>query len=628
MTFATLFRSFALAGGLVAAAVAQTADGSYWSEYAKPAGVTNVRGLGTQMLIETPTAYHFFSGLHRTWVVHPVTSPQILGFTNSYCLFRDGNAVYGYSTRSGRVAALPTSGSISVSIGTASSSWTAYVLDGSTVNAFSGFFGDFVPLTVTAVPTLSVSSHIVMCTDGANVSCFSAFYGNWVTTPNRGSMRIDTWRNGSLVQFSGPDEVAAFSAYTNQWTSTLAFPASIPNTFDGRDGYASLSVSGGVDRLWFSALHGEFLFTMMPVGTATQLGPNCAMLVTPAGLVYGYSPAQSALTNIPVAGPASVTVASGSFGSYGMVDDGATLQAFSGMTATVAATPFYIASTLQFGDTAAFATGPGGLGFAYSALRGQWTQAPLVAHTALNANFECIVRTVPGGYEAFSARTGTFAMLNSTGNLTAPAQGAIAAVVDATGIDVFDPRYGRWVRQATGASPAMGLFRLLGIGRDAAGTQGYAYSLFTNAWETKNLQGTYQASTVNSSLGYITTSSHYYVYTANGSLSTFARFPEFSRLVTLGNPIVHINAGNPGSFVVALLSLNEAELPTPYGVLRVDPNPFVLPLGFVPVDGLLNSPIATPNTPSLRGIEIFMQDLLLKPDTSLALTNGQAHYLW
>ena len=110
MKLASILRSLGLALGLTAAAAAQTADGSYWSEYQKPANVTNVRALGTQMLIETPTEYHFFSGLHRKWVVHPVTAPTILGFTNAYCLFRDGNTVYGFSTRSGRVAALPTSG--------------------------------------------------------------------------------------------------------------------------------------------------------------------------------------------------------------------------------------------------------------------------------------------------------------------------------------------------------------------------------------------------------------------------------------------------------------------------------------------------------------------------------------
>lgn len=626
MKLASFLRSLGLALGLTTAAVAQSADGSYWSEYPKPANVTNVRVLGSQFLAETPTAYHFFSGYHRTWTVHPVTSPQILGFTNKYCLFRDGNTIYGYSIVSGRVAALPTSGNITVSIGSASSSWTAYVLDGSTVNAFSAFFGDFVPLTVAAAPTISINSHVVMCNDGTNISGFSAFYGNWVTTPNRGVLRMDTWRNGSLVQFTSPDEVVAYSVYTNTWTSTNSFPTSATSVFDGRDGYASLSLNGGADRLWYSVLHGEFLFTNMPLGTATQFSPNCAMLQTPTGLVYGYSPAQSTLTQIPVAGPASVTVATGSFGSYGIVDDSATLQAFSGMTATVAQAPFYVSSTLNLGDTAAFATGPGGLGFAYSSLLGQWFQAPLVQHTAITQNFECILRTVPGGYEAFSARTGTFATLPSTGSISMLNVGAIIGIVGSSGIDVFDPRYGRWEHRATGNAPTFGVHRLTGVGQD--GANGYGYSLFTNVWESIPLQGTYLTTTVNSSIGYIATSSHYYVFTGTGSLNTFARFPEFSRFVTLGNPLSHVNTGNPGSFVVGLLSLTGGEQATPFGVLRVDPNPFVLPLGFVPSDGLLFSPIATPNNPSLRGVQIFMQDLLLKPDTSFALTNGLAHYLW
>jgi hypothetical protein len=126
----------------------------------------------------------------------------------------------------------------------------------------------------------------------------------------------------------------------------------------------------------------------------------------------------------------------------------------------------------------------------------------------------------------------------------------------------------------------------------------------------------------------VSTSSHVYVYTATGSMSTFARFPEFSRFHVLGQPLTHNQIGNPGAFCVALLSLTDVEAGTPFGMLRVDPNPVAIPLGFVPVDGKLYSPIPTPDVPALRGLTMFLQDVLLKTNGDIALTNCLAHYLW
>jgi hypothetical protein len=619
-----LFRTLLLAAGAALALPAQNDDGSYWNEYPRPANVTNVRGIGSQVLIETPTEYHFYSGQHRRWLVHPVTAPTIVGFANKHTVFRDGTTVYGYSTITAQIAALPTSGTATVSIGSASSSWTAYVVDGPMVWAWSAFFGEWQPLAVAATPTMGIGSHLVSCNDGAQISAFSAFFGQWVTIPNTGASNVITWRNGTVATFSAPDQVAAFSAYTNTWQS-----ASFPTTgaaVDARDAFASVS-NNGVDRLWFSALHGEFLSTFWPTGTLTQFGPSCAIVTTPAGAVFGYSPTFSSLTSIPTVGPATVTLAAGSFGGCAVIDDGVTLQAFSGHTGNVVATPFYVPATITIGDTEAFATGPSGNNFAYSAIRGEWVVAPPAIASDTRANFECILRTVPGGYEAFSARTGTFATLASAGgSIIGLAQGSIIGILDSTGIDVFDPRYSRWERTNTGPSPTFGVHRLVGIGQD--GTNAYGFSLWANKWESVSMQGAFTAVNVNSSIGYVTTATHFYTYTATGSMSTFARFPEFSRFHALGQPLSHCNAGNPGAFVVAALSLTEVEASTPFGVLRVDPAAITMGLGFVPANGLLYTPIATPDVPALRGVEIFMQDVILRPSGQIALSNGLAHYLW
>jgi hypothetical protein len=605
---------------------AQAGDGSHWSEYALPPNVTNVRGLGSQVLVETPTALHFFSGQHRKWTVHPVTAPTIVGVANKHTVFQDGTTVYGYSTYTARVAALPTSGSATVSIGSASSSWTAYVVDGSDVWAWSAFFGEWKHLQASGTPVTGINSHMVTCNDGGTVHAFSAFFGDWVALPRSGATNVFTWRNGAFALFSGPDEIAGFSAYTNDWTTTQALPTGTA-TFDARDAYASVAVNGGDDRAWFSALHGTFTISSFGPGALAQFAPSVAVVTTGAGQVLGYSPVTCAVLPIATQQAPAITLGQGSFGACALIDDGTTLQAFSGLTGTVATTPFWVPFTLTVGDTAAFATGPSTIGFAYSAIRGTWTAAPAVAATQTVANFECILRTVPGGFEAFSARTGTFATLVTSGaNATMLAQGSIIGVVDGNGLDVFDARYARWVRQATNGTPAFGVHRLTGIARDTASAHGF--SMWLHEWESIALQGTWVSTAVNSSIGYVRTSSHVYVFTATGSLSTFARFPEFSRFHALGQPLSHTNTGNPGAFVAALLALSATELTTPFGVLRIDTNPVALGLGFVPADGRLYSPIATPDVPALRGIEVFLQDIVLRPNGQLALSNGLAHYLW
>lgn len=615
----------ALACGL---AVAQTPDGPYWSEYPRPANMTNFRSIGSLAMIETPTEFHLYSGLHRRWIVQPVSFPVVLGVANRYCLFQDGTTIYGFSTLSGKVAALPTSGSATVNIGSASSSWTAYVVDGNTVYGWSAFFGEWKPLTIQGtLQGPGIGSHSLSCADNQNVYAFSAFYGDWVATPNRGIASLLTWRNGCVATFAAPDEVRAFSVYRNAWVTNTTFASPSTAIFSGnRDGYAMLSNNSDSDVLWFSALGGVFTETHEPAGTTLRLSPNCAVIESPNGLL-GYAASSGALVSLPPTQPApTITMAAGSFGAYAIVDDGVFSYAFSGLTGNVTPMPFWVPYTYTLGDTAAFATGPAGLGFAYSALRDRWVQAPSDLTTDVRPQFENIIRVTTSGFEGFSARTCTFASLTASGTTAMLTQGAITGVVGTDSIDVYDPVYSRWEHLDTGSSPTFGVHRLVGVGRDA--THVHGYSLFTNTWESRPFQGTVTAAVANSSIGYVATTSHYYIWTGNGSLSNYSRFPEFSRFCTIGAPFVHLQCGNPGAFVFGLFSFTGAENNTPFGMLRVDPNPIVLSLGQVPADGVLRTALQIPNDPGFRGLDLHMQDLVLRPNGTVALSNAQAPFLW
>jgi hypothetical protein len=420
-------------------------DGPYWSSYPIPAGVTRFSALGTTGVVETPTATHFYSGIHRTWNVQAVNAPVVFGPTNSYVLVQDGSLIHGFSSRSGQVSTLSTSGSATVNIGTVSSSWTAYVMDGNTVYGWSGFYGQWVPLVLQGpLQGVGIGSHVIQVADSQNVYAFSAFFGTWVAEPTRAGANYLTFRNGAVVTYSAPTEVKAFSVYQNSWQS-ISYPSAQAAVFDSRDGYATLSAGGGTDMVWFSALTGRLVRRQSPNPVSVTFGPNCAVLQS-AGAVTGYSPATDAFVALPAIGTGSLLLAQGSFGCYALIDDGISLTAFNGLTSRVTPAPNYVpflAYTL--GDTAAFAAGP--LEMAFSALRDQWYLAPTAPSVTVMPMFEGIVRSVSGGYEAFSARTGTFSMLSTgSGALVTQAQGALTAfVTTAGGIDAFDHRGGqRW----------------------------------------------------------------------------------------------------------------------------------------------------------------------------------------
>lgn len=623
MIRATLRLFFALLLACVPS-LAQSSDGAYWNEYPRPANATQFRGLGSVVMIETPTDYHFFSGQHRKWDVFPVTAPTFVGIANKQAVWRDGSTIYGYSSFSAKAAPLPVSPTATVNMGSLSSSWTTYVVDGLDVYAFSAFFGEWKRLACAATPTVSINSHMVTATEGGRSHAFSAFFGEWTTLSTQGVTATLVWRNGAFALIDAPGVIGAFSAYTNTWT-TIGYPTA-NLAMDARDAYASLS-TGGTDRLWFSALRGMFTFSNFPAGSSTIYGPSVAVVTTPSGQVFGYAPGSGVVSAINTLPNPSVQVAAGSFGGFAFVDDGVSLIGFSGLRGTATQAPVYFPSTRTLGDTAGFATGANGEGQAYSAIRGDWTQSPNLVASGITANFEVILRTTATGYQAYSARSGTFADLTTaSGAVVMLTQGSIIGVRDGTGVSVFDARYGRWTRIDTAANPTFGTHRLVGIGHD--GVNAHGFSMWTYEWETIPIQGTVVSQTVNSSIAYLLTSSHVYVYTATGSMNTFARFPEFSRFQVLGQPLQHTQTGNPGSFVIALLSLTDTELPSPFGWVRVDLNPMFYSLGFVPADGRLYSPIPTPDVPVLRGSTLYMQDVLLKPNGDIKLSNALAHLLW
>ncbi len=615
-------------GSLSAMPRAQNLDGPYWSEYPVPtAGVTSFRSIGSTGVIQSPTDMHFFSGITRQWVVQPVSAAATFQIANSYCIAQDGTTFHGFASRNGAVRTLVGSPAATLNIGSASSSWIAYVQDGNTIYGWSAFHGEWLPLPLANPPQqVLLGSHALLVVAAGTAYAMSPYFGTWVAEPVPAGGTYSTFNAGAIGRWAGPDEVRAFSAYQNTW-STAPFAGAATATVVDKEGYALVQTGFGADTLAFSALRGSFQQLPTGPGTTWFTGPDVAVAVTPSA-TFGYAPGVDAFVALPPVTLAQpLSLAQGRFGCYALIDTGSSVLAFHGLTGATATAPAYAPNySYAVGDAAAFVGAPAGGGIVYSALRNEWAVAPVTGPVSATAMFESVMLATGTDFVGYSARTGTFSALPANGSLQTQAAGSLAAVVGSNSLDVYDPVLARWNHIDTAAAPTLSVFRLTGVGHD--GATGYGYSLFSNTWDTVALQGAITQSSANSSIGFIRTASHFYLYTANGSLSNLGRFPEFSRFVVRGGNYESLQVAAPGAFVVQAIG-NPIEVPSPYGTLRVDLGTADLRfLGLVPASGVQRTVYPLPVDPAFAGLTVCVQDAVLTPSGGIYLTNAQQPYVW
>ncbi|MEZ5988390.1 MAG: hypothetical protein R3F30_04580 [Planctomycetota bacterium] len=608
---------------LLAAAplAAQAGDGPYWNEYPLPAGTTTYQALGTLFWLQAPNAVHLYSGLHRKWTVQKTGASPTLYTTNSYCVIQDGTTVHGYSTRTGAVDTIQVSSTATVDIGSATSSWVVVVNDGTTAYGFSGFFGKWVPLKLAAkAVSTDMSSHIGLVYDGTQAHAFSAFHGTWVSRKVKAPTAKHVFRSGALLGQAGPDEVLAFSTYSNTW-SALAWSGAATATPELQDGYALLV--DGKNVLSFDAIHGGLGSRTEPE-TPQVLAARNVCVLTSSSQTACYAPGTDTWVTTTAPVPAgNVHVASGSIAAIAVLDTGKGYLGFSGLTGKLTAAPSTGPFTLTLGDTAAFAQAVSTSSYGYSGILDKWVVAPMVGLNNVHQTFNGIILATSTGYEGFSARLGTWSSLTASGGtLVTQTSGALTCVVTSSKVDAFDSTIGKWVTQGTAGAANLSIWRLCGIAVDQV--RAYGYSLFHNTWESLDFKGTYVAHKANSSLGYVVTSTHAYVFTANGSLSNYSRFPEFSRFAPRGLPFAYLQAGQPGSFVVGLLGVGHMELDaSPFGKLWMDPTAMIaLPLAAIPADGMLRINLLPPADLSFNGTTVIMQSLVVPTSGAPFLSNA------
>jgi hypothetical protein len=227
-----------------------------------------------------------------------------------------------------------------------------------------------------------------------------------------------------------------------------------------------------------------------------------------------------------------------------------------------------------------------------------------------------IVLSDASGYRAFSGRTGAWVSqpVVTPFNYFGSTSSDLFVAFDGLQTYVFDPVIVRWARtQTTAPVQSFDVWRQTFVGFD--GVSAVGFGLMNNAWSSIATRGVFQRLDANSECGYVLTNSHVYAYSAQGSLSTLSRFPEFSRLQPIGVPLRLIEVAAPGSHVLAVLAHDAGYQPLPNGTLFIDPTTTFLqiPLGTVPASGVLDFPLDLSVFPSLAGTAVHIQTFVTPP---------------
>ncbi|MCB9914866.1 MAG: hypothetical protein H6828_06905 [Planctomycetes bacterium] len=593
------------------------AERPQWSSMPLPGdfqGVGTVSTLGTSFVMQTPSTVWLWSAVTGEFTALPASPSAFVTQFNAFVLIEDGNTVHGYSTRTGQVDSLTLGAPPTLHHASTSSCWMAVAELGTDVWVFGAFDGQWRHQALAApAPSVSVTQTAAVVDDGTTMYGVSTYFGDWVPTPSMPGATLDL--QGDLAVAYTSTEVRGFSAHTSTW-STQALANGVNLTT--QRGYAMFQ--DGDDLVAYSPCTASFTTLNAPAGATFDAG----RYVGAASLgseVWGYSSGRNTFAHRTCASAPLIELDD----EVLLVQDSAGTVGFSVVTGAFSAlVPGALPTThtdcMLFLEDANEA-------WAYSPMQGTWSAAPIAGAGTISHVFRdvAVLQDATGCY-AFSGRTGAwvYQAMGAGVQIGGSSSSDLFVAFDGALTHVFDPVLGRWATTAGGNQAAnFDVWRLTFVGY--VGGTAYGYSLFDNEWSPMQTQGALQALDANSSCGFVQTDTHVYAYSALGSLSTLARFPEFSRLQPLGAPLRLVQAAPPGSTVRAFFATEGDVLPWgPFGTLYVDPTKIrrELGLGTVPASGVLDVSLHLPDAASLHGLQLHVQCLVTPPGGAPYLTNA------
>lgn len=619
----TTCRSF-LASFLCSAlsvSVAHAGHHDNWSTIPVPADLQgNPNVIGTSITFQTTNHVHLWSGITKRWTQLPIVSGiSFFEQYNDYVVIRDGNRIHAWSTREDIVRTLDVSPSAVIKSGPVTSSWVTLVVDGTQAWGFSAFRGGWFPLTLSQPnPTLFASRITALIRDGSTIHAFSAFHDSFVSTVADPSVAPQI--GGEIGLASSPGTFRGYSPHQHVWT-VVPFAGAAGSVAKNGFGYAV----DGATMLAYSSYTGAAttLVASAPITGIQSADDVLAFNDGNTAVCYAAGSGSFATRNAPTA--------SFQFGLHFLIvtEPGAATP-FSGLTGGFGAT---LAGTHSIAthDVVAYAY-DGATLHGYSAMTNTWAQAPSAAFSTPPVMVKgSLVVPYSSGYEAMSARYGQWIPLASSlaNAYLAPTNGAnFIAFTDANGtsLAMFDSRLDRFNPLSGNAALTVKTSRHTAIAHD--GGHAYGFGQPTGRWDAIELHAPVAVHDVASEAGYVMTDTELHTYSSQGSLSYEGRFPEFTRILPLGNTLWLHQVGEPNSAIVTLLGLAPAWLPVSalQGTLFIDPTFLItLPLPVtIPADGILHLPIAVPQDPVLSGIGVHLQNAVLPPSGGYYLSSSVA----
>jgi hypothetical protein len=607
MRLSTLF-----AMAVIATSIAGQRPGS-WVPLAIPGGPlpSAITQLGKLIAYQEPSRVSVFSAFTRTWHEHRTNPGATILNANDWVLIVDGRDYTAFSSTLGRFVTVPLSPAARV-LNPASQRNDSILLvqDGTTIWAFSGFVGVWIPLRVSAVAVAAVQRYAAIIVDGTTLWGLGASDDRFA--PHRADGLVTSvWADGVAAVAETAGSIHAYSAQMGRWAShpALGGPVQVQRLNDvvvWNDGRVSLGYSGP---------RGRFATSTTGAAAAILVDRDLALVQTP-GRLFAFSAPRAEWGSFAI-GP-SVTIQTSWFAA--LVQDGNTVTAYSAMTGATASLPFAAGATDITGSMVAVLESGTGKPWLFSAITSAWYPLPADAVPTLPrlALQSALVASVSGGYYGYSARHGRFEPAVVTG-ATQPhvdSGSSILAVTDANSLHVFDARSSRWRSAGLTAAvaPTVGIWRTTLVAID--GTTALGYGSQSGEIESAPILGSLLATRASSESARLETSTHLIAFSPVPELAGEAQYPEFRRLQPLGARLQLRLAPNErrGAFAV-LGRLAAQSIPIAgLGNLSVDPASWIV---FSPrpneVDSSLVVDLTLPDLSALSGLELFAQALVSPP---------------
>lgn len=582
---------------------------SNWKTITLPPNQISIpNSIGTTVSFLTSTDAWLYSGITKEWTVLPVSSPSPIFQANDYCIIQDGNLIHGYASHTGKVDTIVTSGAATVVSGPASSSWVTLVADGTTLYGFGGFHGKWESVTLSQPnPTLVANRLIGLALDGSTVYGLSAHHGTFVPVAADPAALLTVVGEAEAATASSPGVFRGFSAQQNNWV-TQAVPVGALSIQKNE-----IAVLWSGNQAWgYSGLTGTIASYTASAPIANIDGAEGVAGFVDGSDVVCFSAGRGQFVSRPAVSPSFYFDY-----HFAIITEPGSVTPFSALTGQYGAS-LPGTYTIVSNDAVAYLDSPTG-DYAYSPVLNTFAAAPLSNPTSVSAVRDSVVLGHSSGYEAYSARHGTWVSLATslTGSFLAPTSGATFAAIDGIGeiVHVFDARLNRWAT-VTGQGPlTIKISRHTIMAHD--GVTGFGFGQPSGEWYAEPLTQAPSKFDTASSIGTLTHGSELSVYSVQGSFAYTGRYPEFTQAINLGNTLRLHQVAPPGSNLLLLLGIQPAyiDMGTTLGHLYIDPAFFVVIAWPVAVDGdgILDMDLPVPNNPVIIGLQPQLQNYVIPP---------------